>query len=60
MTDRHFGIGSDGILIVSKPENTEAHVKYSFFNFSGEEAELCGNGVRCFVKFLKDYNLIPN
>ena len=50
--DRHFGIGADGILIV---ENSEvADIKMRIFNSDGSEATMCGNGIRCFAKYVYD------
>ena len=48
--DRHFGIGADGVIYVL-PSNV-AEVRMRIFNADGSEAEMCGNGIRCFAKFL--------
>ena len=48
--DRHFGIGADGILIALPSSN--ADVKMRIFNSDGSEAEMCGNGIRCFAKYI--------
>ncbi|MFH1710350.1 MAG: diaminopimelate epimerase [bacterium] len=50
LCDRHYGIGSDGILIAS-PSNS-ADIKMRIFNPDGSEAEMCGNGIRCFAKYI--------
>ena len=55
MCDRHFGIGSDGILVVAN--SRIADVKMRMFNPDGSESEMCGNGIRCFTKFLIDEGL---
>ena len=45
MSDRHFGIGSDGLILICKSD--VADFKMRMFNFDGSEAEMCGNGIRC-------------
>jgi len=52
LCDRHRGIGADGILILEKPSNT-ADFRMRYFNADGGEAEMCGNGARCFARFAK-------
>jgi len=52
MCDRHFGVGSDGILLV-KP-SAVADFQMVMFNPDGSESEMCGNGIRCFAKYLHD------
>ncbi len=49
MSDRHFGIGSDGLILVM--ESQRADLKMRMFNADGSEGEMCGNGIRCFTKF---------
>lgn len=53
--DRNFWIWSDGLLIVTKWETTE--FKYIMYNPDGTQAEMCGNGIRCYMKYLVDNNL---
>tara|TARA_Y100001968_G_scaffold227782_1_gene210554 strand:- start:2641 stop:3516 length:876 start_codon:yes stop_codon:yes gene_type:complete len=53
MCDRHFGIGSDGIITIMRSES-DCFVKMGIFNSDGSEAEMCGNGIRCLIKFLYD------
>ena len=53
---RHFGVGADGILVVLPSKI--ADYKMRIFNPDGTEPEMCGNGIRCFVKYLNDNNLI--
>ncbi len=50
MCDRHFGVGADGILIVWPSE--KAHYRMQVFNPDGSEPEMCGNGIRCFAKYV--------
>lgn len=55
--DRHFGVGCDQILLVEKPTRPEADFRYRIFNADGGEVEQCGNGARCFVRFVHDQGL---
>lgn len=57
VSDRHFGIGSDG-LILALPSDV-ADVKMRMFNADGSEAEMCGNGIRCVAKFALEEGLVP-
>ena len=57
LADRHFGVGCDQILIVEKPANKEADFRYRIFNADGGEVEQCGNGARCFMRFVHDQKL---
>ena len=50
LCDRHRGIGADGILLLEKPSN-RADFRMRYFNADGGEAEMCGNGARCFARF---------
>lgn len=50
--DRHFGVGADGILLVK--ESAMADYRMIMYNPDGSEAEMCGNGIRCFAKYLYD------
>jgi diaminopimelate epimerase len=52
IADRHFGIGCDQILVVERPQDAVADFRYRIFNADGGEVEQCGNGARCFVKFV--------
>jgi len=56
MSDRHFGVGSDGIIVVA--ESDKAPVRMRMFNADGSEGEMCGNGIRCFAKFVIERGLI--
>ena len=57
LADRNFGIGFDQLLIVEAPEHPNVDFKYRIFNADGSEVEQCGNGVRCFAKFVHDRKL---
>ena len=57
LADRHFGVGCDQILLVEKSQNTAADFRYRIFNADGEEVEQCGNGARCFVRYVLDHKL---
>jgi len=54
LADRHFGIGFDQLLMVEKPTVTDVDFRYRIFNADGSEVEQCGNGVRCFARFVRD------
>jgi len=55
ISDRHFGVGSDGLILIIKGKTTEYRMR--MFNLDGSEAEMCGNGLRCFAKYLFDKKL---
>jgi len=55
--DRHFGIGFDQLLIVETPTNPEMDFRYRIFNADGSEVENCGNGARCFARFVTENRL---
>ena len=57
LADRHFGVGCDQILVVEKPARADADFRYRIFNADGGEVEQCGNGARCFVRFVHDKGL---
>jgi diaminopimelate epimerase len=57
IADRHFGIGCDQLLLVEKPTIPDADFRYRIFNADGGEVEQCGNGARCFVKFVYEKGL---
>ncbi|MFI4860729.1 MAG: diaminopimelate epimerase [Phycisphaerales bacterium JB063] len=60
MADRHFGIGSDGlILILPAEQGVQAHVRMRMFNADGSESEMCGNGIRCVCKMVHDHGIGP-
>jgi len=57
LADRRFGIGCDQVLIVERPTRAECDFRYRIFNADGAEVEQCGNGARCFVRFVHDQGL---
>ena len=57
LAHRQFGIGADQILLVEKATRPDADFKYRIFNADGGEVEQCGNGSRCFVRFVLDQGL---
>ncbi len=57
LADRHFGVGCDQILLVEKPRSADTDFYYRIFNADGGEVEQCGNGARCFVRFVHDQAL---
>ncbi|OFZ99281.1 MAG: diaminopimelate epimerase [Betaproteobacteria bacterium RIFCSPLOWO2_02_FULL_62_17] len=57
IADRHRGVGCDQVLIVGAPRSSEADFSYRIFNADGGEVEQCGNGARCFVRFVREQGL---
>jgi diaminopimelate epimerase len=58
VSDRHFGIGSDGLISsFPQPRPGKADVRMRMFNIDGSEGEMCGNGVRCVAKYAYDHGL---
>lgn len=57
LADRHFGVGCDQILVVERPTGANVDFRYRIFNADGGEVEQCGNGARCFVRFVHDRGL---
>lgn len=55
--DRHFGVGADQILLVEPATTPDADFRYRIFNSDGSEVEHCGNGARCFVRFVHEQGL---
>ena len=55
VSDRHFGIGSDGLILICPSE--QADFRMRMFNADGSEGKMCGNGVRCIAKYVYDYGL---
>lgn len=64
LSDRHFGVGGDGLILVLRPEHhvqtpngAGADLRMRMFNADGSEAEMCGNGIRCACKFASDHGV---
>jgi diaminopimelate epimerase len=57
LADRHFGVGCDQVLVVEKPASSSNDFLYRIYNADGEEVEQCGNGARCFARFVLDQGL---
>jgi diaminopimelate epimerase len=57
IADRHFGIGCDQVLLVERPASPENDFRYRIWNADGGEVEQCGNGARCFARFVLDEGL---
>ena len=57
LADRHFGVGCDQVLVVEPPGSPDIDFRYRIFNADGDEVEQCGNGARCFARFVRDKKL---
>lgn len=57
ISDRHFGIGSDGVIFINPSKAPEADFEMEMYNADGSRAEMCGNGIRCVAKFVYDKGL---
>src|SRR5437899_10534096 len=55
MSDRHFGVGGDGLILIGPSERADARMR--MFNADGSESEMCGNGLRCVAKFVYDHDI---
>jgi diaminopimelate epimerase len=55
VSNRHFGIGSDGLILIAPSEIADARMR--MFNADGSESEMCGNGIRCVAKFVHDHGI---
>src|SRR3712207_144243 len=55
VSDRHFGVGSDGLILIYPSERADARMR--MFNADGSESEMCGNGVRCVAKYVYDHGI---
>jgi diaminopimelate epimerase len=56
VSDRHFGIGADGLILIMPSDRADARMR--MFNADGSEGEMCGNGVRCVAKYIRDRGLV--
>ena len=55
MSDRHFGIGGDGLILICPSDKADARMR--MYNADGSESEMCGNGIRCVAKYVYDHGL---
>lgn len=55
ISDRHFGVGSDGLILIGPSDRADARMR--MFNADGSESEMCGNGLRCVAKFVYDHGI---
>lgn len=55
VSDRHFGVGSDGLILICPSD--QADFRMAMYNADGSEGEMCGNGIRCVAKYVYDYGL---
>lgn len=55
MSDRHFGIGGDGLILICPSDKADARMR--MFNVDGSESEMCGNGIRCVAKYVYDHGI---
>ena len=55
VSDRHFGIGSDGLITIGPSDKADFRMR--IYNADGSEAEMCGNGIRCVAKYVYDHKL---
>jgi diaminopimelate epimerase len=60
VSDRHTGVGSDGLILLQAPDDPAAHVRMRIFNADGSEAEMCGNGIRCLVRLASELGEAAN
>lgn len=56
ISDRHFGVGSDGLILICPSDKADGRMR--MFNSDGSESEMCGNGIRCVAKYLYDHGLV--
>jgi diaminopimelate epimerase len=57
VSDRHFGIGGDGLIIIRPPTQAGSHCRMEMYNADGSRAQMCGNGIRCVAKYAVDHGL---
>jgi len=60
LCNRHFGIGADGLMLVRPSKHPECTAYMDYFNSDGTRAEMCGNGIRCFAKYLVDRGFVSS
>ena len=60
LCDRHFGVGADGLIIPDTKPNGKTDIAWFFYNSDGTSAQMCGNGIRCFAKYVYDKGLVKS
>ncbi len=60
ISDRHFGVGADGLIVILPPTEPGHDFRFRMFNADGSEGEMCGNGMRCFARYCYDRGLTRN
>ena len=58
LCDRHFGIGADGLIITVPYNGEDADIGWKYYNSDGTKAQMCGNGMRCFARYVYDKGLV--
>lgn len=59
LSHRNFGIGSDGLIVVAPPSDPDKFdIQFIFYNSDGSRAEMCGNGIRCFARYIKERQIL--
>ncbi len=58
ISDRHFGVGGDGLILICPSEQADAEMR--MFNADGSASEMCGNGIRCVAKYIYDHGILRN
>ena len=58
LSDRHYGIGGDGLILIEPSDRADAYMH--MFNLDGSEGSMCGNGIRCVAKYIYDHGIIPS
>lgn len=57
VSDRHRGVGSDGLILIAPSELQDAHARMIMYNADGSRGEMCGNGIRCVAKYVHDHGI---
>lgn len=59
LCNRRFSVGADGVIFINPAATKGADIRFRIFNADGSEAEMCGNGIRCFAKYVYENNILP-
>ena len=60
VSDRHFGVGGDGLIIIQPPTSSAGDCRMEMYNADGSRAQMCGNGIRCVAKFVHDRKIVSS